>query len=88
MPENSIAIISPEGYPNQKKYSIKAVRWIQGIAKKQDIKIHHALNGGETKVCGHYVDGYDPVFQYSVRISRVLLTWVQEMLPRTSKDQH
>ena len=61
MPENSIAIIPPEGYPNQKKYSIKAVRWIQGIAKKLDTKIYHALNGGETKVCGHYVDGYDPV---------------------------
>ena len=60
MPENSVAIIPPEGYPNQKKYSIKAVRWIQGMARKNHIKIRHALNGGEQKVCGHYVDGYDP----------------------------
>ena len=28
MPEYCIAIIPPEGYPNQKNYSIKAVRWI------------------------------------------------------------
>ena len=60
MPENSVAIIPPEGYPNQKKYSIKAVRWIQGMARKNHIKIRHALNGGEQKVCGHYVDGFDP----------------------------
>ena len=33
MPENSIAIIPPKGYPNQKNYSIKAVRWIQIEAK-------------------------------------------------------
>ena len=47
MPENSIAIIQPEGYPNQKNYSIKAVRWIQSEAKERGIEIKHALNGGE-----------------------------------------
>ena len=47
MPENSIAIIPPEGYPNQKNYSIKAVRWIQSEAKERGIEIKHALNGGE-----------------------------------------
>ena len=30
------------------------------MARKNQIKIRHALNGGEQKVCGHYVDGYDP----------------------------
>ena len=44
MPENSIAIIPPEGYPNQKNYSIKAVRWIQSEAKERGIEIKHALN--------------------------------------------
>ena len=58
MPEDCIAIIPPEGYPNQKNYSIKAVRWIQSQAKKNKIEIRHALNGGEEKICGHYVDGY------------------------------
>ena len=33
MPENSIAIIPPEGYPYPKNYSIKAVRWIQSEVK-------------------------------------------------------
>ena len=46
MPENSNAIIPPEGYPNQKNYSIKAVRWIQSEAKTRGIEIKHALNGG------------------------------------------
>ena len=58
MPENSIAIIPPEGYPNQKNYSIKAVRWIQSEAKERGIEIKHALNGGEQRISGHYVDGY------------------------------
>ena len=58
MPENSIAIIPPEGYPYQKNYSIKAVRWIQSEAKERGIEIKHALNGGEQRINGHYVDGY------------------------------
>ena len=58
MPENSIAIIPPEGYPNKKNYSIKAVRWIQSEAKERGIEIKHALNGGEQRISGHYVDGY------------------------------
>ena len=58
MPENCVAIIPPEGYPNQKNYSIKAVRWIQSIAKEQGVEIQHALNGGEARICGHCVDGY------------------------------
>ena len=52
MPENRIAIIPPEGYPNQKNYSIKAVRWIQSEAKERGIEIKHALNAGE-QTC-HY----------------------------------
>ena len=58
MPENSIAIIPPEGYPNQKNYSIKAVRWLQSEAKTRGIELKHALNGGEQRINGHYVDGY------------------------------
>ena len=58
MPENSIAIIPPEGYPNQKNYSIKAIRWIQSKPKERGIEIKHALNGGEQRISGHYEDGY------------------------------
>ena len=58
VPENSIAIIPPEGYPHQKNYSIKAVRWIQSEAMTWGIEIKHALNGGEQRINGHYVDGY------------------------------
>ena len=53
-----IAIIPPEGYPNQKNNSIKAVRWIQSVAYENGVEIKNALNGGEVKICGHYVDGY------------------------------
>ena len=38
MPEDCIAIIPPEGYSNQKNYSIKAVRWIQSEAKKLKLR--------------------------------------------------
>ena len=58
MPENCIAIIPPEGYPNQKNYSIKAVRWLQSEAETRGIEIKHALNGGKQRINGHYVDGY------------------------------
>ena len=58
MPENSIAIIPPEGYPNQNNYSIKAKIWIQSEAMTWGIEIKHALNGGEQRINGHYVDGY------------------------------
>ena len=39
-------------------FSIKAVRWIQSVAYENEVEIKHALNGGEVKICGHYVDGY------------------------------
>ena len=57
MPENSIAIITPEGYPYQNNYSIKAVRQIHSEAKTRCIEIKHALNGGEQRIHGHYVYG-------------------------------
>ena len=58
MPENSIAIIPPKGYNNQKNYFIKAVRWIQSEAMTRGIEIKHALNDGKQRINGHYVDGY------------------------------
>ena len=59
-PRKKKRAIQSSGYPNQKNYSIKAARWIQSLAKKSVIEIWHALNGGEQKIHGHYVDGYHP----------------------------
>ena len=84
MPEDCIAIIPPEGYPNQKNYSIKAVRWIQSEAKKKKIEIRHALNGGEEKICGHYVDGYH---QDNLCVLRMLLARMPNTFSRQIQDQ-
>ena len=59
MPTETVAIIPAQGYPNEKKFSIKGVRWVQSMAIKTGRRIQHALNGGEQKVEGVYVDGYD-----------------------------
>ena len=61
MPEDSIAIVPVYGYEPAKKYSKKALRWLKGVAEVEGIHIKHAMNGGEVKVAGHYVDGFDPV---------------------------
>ena len=61
MPPETVAIIPSQGYVNEKKYSIKGIRWIQSIAMTTGSRIMHALNGGEQKVAGMFVDGFDPV---------------------------
>ena len=38
MPKTSEAINPPEGYPNQKKYSTKAVRWIKAWLERTSSK--------------------------------------------------
>ena len=54
-----MAIIPPEGHPNEKKYSIKTGRWIRGMARNNHIKVRHTFNCGEKKLSGNYVEGYD-----------------------------
>ena len=61
MPPETVAIIPSQGYVNEKKYSIKGIRWIQSIAMTTGSRIMHTLNGGEQKVAGMFVDGFDPV---------------------------
>ena len=34
------------------------MRWLQSETKTRGIEIKHALNGGEQRINGHYVDGY------------------------------
>ena len=61
MPPETVSIIPSQGYVNEKKYSIKGIRWIQSIAMTWGGRIMHALNGGEQKVAGMFVVGFDPV---------------------------
>ena len=61
MPPESAAIILSQGYVSWKKYSIKGDRWIQSIAMTSGARILHALSGGEQKVAGMFVGGFDPV---------------------------
>ena len=61
MPPETVAIIPSQGYVNDNKYSIKGIRWLQSIAMTTGSRIMHALNGGEQKVAGMFVDGFDPV---------------------------
>ena len=49
MPEDCIAIVPPEGYPKQTNYSIKALKWIQSLAKKNGIEIRHAFEWWRTE---------------------------------------
>ena len=58
MPEKQIGVISSRD-PIQRRFSMKAIRWLQSIAKEQNISIQHAKNGGEYKVGNYSVDGYD-----------------------------
>ena len=37
---------------------MKAIRWIQSLAKEKDIVIRHAKNGGEVQIGNYHVDGF------------------------------
>ncbi|KAK7588176.1 hypothetical protein V9T40_005421 [Parthenolecanium corni] len=59
---NTIAVLDD---PYYEKYSKQSISW---LACFEDPNIRHALNGGEVKLCGAKVDGYDEstktVYQY------------------------
>ncbi|KAK3090742.1 hypothetical protein FSP39_014241 [Pinctada imbricata] len=59
MPRETVAILPPEGYSPERKYSIKALRWLKWIAHETDHDICHARNGEEMKIAHLYVDGYN-----------------------------
>lgn len=59
LPDETMAIIPPTGYTPQKKYSVKALRWLQWLAHSEGITLQHARNGGEVQFGSYYVDGYD-----------------------------
>ena len=57
LPENEIAIISSKD-SSRRRFSMKAIRWIQSLAKEKGIVIHHAKNGGEVQIGNYHVDGF------------------------------
>ena len=57
LPKGQIAIISSKD-SSQRRFSMKAIRWIQSVADEKGISIQHARNGGEYKIGSYSVDGY------------------------------
>lgn len=67
----TIAMVPTHGYINSTNYSKVSIRWLDFIAHKENIFIHHALNGtGEVKIEGTSVDGFcqetNTVYQFHV----------------------
>ena len=63
--ENTIAIIPPQGYDPNAKYSIIALKWLELVRHETGADIKHARNGGEQKLSVNAgnpvkVDGWDP----------------------------
>ena len=55
---HTIAVIPPNGYQPQKKYSIKALKWLMYLSHKEGVHIQHARNGGEHRVGKYFLDGF------------------------------
>ena len=58
--EESTGLIPPPGYQPARKHSVLALQWLSWIHQQTGNRILHALNGGEHRIDGNYVDGYDP----------------------------
>ena len=54
LPENQIS--SKDS--SRRRFSIKAIRWIQSLATEKGINIQHAKNGGEVQIGNYSVDGF------------------------------
>ena len=54
--------------PSSRNYNKIACEYIDYFGKKNGYNFQHALNGGETELCGYFVDGYDKkrniIFEY------------------------
>ena len=58
--ERTIGLIPPQDYHPARKYSIMALQCLAWIHHQTGDRILHALNGGEQKIDGNFVDGFDP----------------------------
>ena len=59
--EDTIGLIPAQGYQPARKYSVIALQWLAWVHHQSGDRILHALNGGEQRIDGNFVDGYDPV---------------------------
>ena len=59
--EDTIGLIPAQGYQPARKYSVMALQWLAWVHHQSGDRILHALNGGEQRIDGNFVDGYDPV---------------------------
>ena len=50
----------PQGYQPARKYSVMALKWLSWVYHQTGNRILHALNGGQQRIDGNFVDGYDP----------------------------
>jgi len=55
MPKDSIGLIEP---PAKLQWSKICITWLEEVAHKENIYIHHACNGGEVAIGKYHVDGY------------------------------
>ena len=57
LPKGHIAIISSND-SSKRRFSMKAIRWIQSVANEKKIFIQHARNTGEYQIDQYSVDGF------------------------------
>ncbi|KAJ8019801.1 putative DNA polymerase [Holothuria leucospilota] len=56
--QGTIAIVPHQGYNPRYKQSVKALKWLRWIEKKEGIVIQHARQGGEKQIDQYRVDGF------------------------------
>lgn len=72
----TIALIPSNGYINSTTYSMDSIRWLDFVAKSENVHIEHALNGrGEKKIDKISVDGFclqtNTIYQFHVCIYKL-----------------
>ena len=78
--EDTIAIIPPQGYHPNDKYSIIALQWLELIKHETGANIKHARNGGEQRLpVGPHpvkVDGWDPEKRIAYAFHGCVFSWM------------
>jgi len=59
--EDTIGLIPSQGYQPARRYSVMALKWLAWVHRQTGDHILHALNGGEQRIDGSFVDGSDPL---------------------------
>jgi hypothetical protein len=60
MKANEIALVPERGYERQDRASVLAIRYLEYRAKKDNLSIQHAGNGGEKSMANFKLDGWVP----------------------------